>query len=50
MYSQQDLDSIYISNAMAYEEALRIERIRNYFSIVASVFTVVLAIHLMLKK
>ncbi len=41
MYTQQQLDELYVANAIAYNQSLRIERIKNLFAIVAAIFTII---------
>lgn len=44
------MDPLYIQNSIAYQNSLRLERVKNLFAIVASIFTIAAAIHLMTKK
>lgn len=50
MYTQEELDQIYYNQVVAYDKALKLERLKNYFSIVASIVTILMAFYYLTKN
>lgn len=50
MYDQQYYDELYLQSNAQYLRGLEIERIKNYFSIVASIFTILWVLYMLVKN